>query len=335
MTHSGPLNLITDVPGIRVGNARNALVRSGVTVILPDQPVIMGVDIRGGAPGTRDTPALEPDCLVEDFHGLVLCGGSVFGLDAAGAVTSWLSRKSIGLDMGPVAVPVVPAAVLFDLANGGDKNWGTTPPYADLGRKACEKADINFEMGNAGAGYGALAGAIQGGLGSASAQNDDGLIVGALVAVNSFGSVTMPGTKALWALSWEQEGEFAALCPGVADYARHNATLELETPKKPQMAGNTTIGVIATNARLTKAQAKRVAIMAQDGIARAIRPVHTPYDGDTIFVMATGEYKPEEEAPLAVTRIGNLAADCLTRAIVRGVLSAETLGDVKSYRDST
>jgi L-aminopeptidase/D-esterase-like protein len=335
MIKPGRLNLLTDVPGIRVGNAHDGPVRSGVTVILPDAPAVMAADVRGGGPGSRDIHALDPNCLVERFHGLVLSGGSVFGLDAAGGVVNWLSQAGIGLPLGPMAVPVVPSAILFDLNNGGDKNWGDTPPYRRLGLEACEKAAPGpFSLGNTGAGFGAQAGAIKGGLGSASAITGDGLMVAALVAVNSFGSVTTADGSSLWADPWAQGDEFSALGRGEDNRPRPRISLEVEMPKLKALGGNTTIAVIATNATLTKAEAERVAIMAQDGIARAIRPIHTPFDGDTVFVMATSGWQSKLDRPTLVTIAGSLAADCLTRAIARGVLAAESLGAVKSYRDT-
>lgn len=336
MIKPGGTNLLTDVPGIRVGNAHDAAARSGVTVILPDEPAIMAVDVRGGGPGTREIAALDPSCLVERFHGIVLSGGSVFGLEAAGGAVNWLSRAGIGLTLGPLPIPVVPSAILFDLANGGDKNWGDDPPYRRLGIEACEAARAGrFPLGNVGAGYGAQAGALKGGLGSASAVTGDGLVVAAIVAVNSFGSVTLPDGRTLWAAPWAQGDEFTSLCDNYESPSAPHVSLEVEMPKRKALGGNTTIGVIATNAPLTKAQAQRVAIMAQDGLARAIRPIHTPFDGDTVFVLATGGWQSGLDAPTLVTMAGAMAADCLTRAVARGVLAAETLGGLKSYRDIT
>ncbi|MGI9463982.1 MAG: P1 family peptidase, partial [Aestuariivirgaceae bacterium] len=207
----GPKNLITDVAGIKVGNAEDKAALTGVTALIPDAPVVAAVDVRGGAPGTRDIAALDPTCLVEHIHGLVLSGGSVFGLDAAGGVTAALAARGIGFTFGdqPLPCPVVPSAILFDLTNGGNKAWGDTPPYRELGAAACTAAGGTFALGNAGAGLGAVAGNLKGGLGSASAVIGN-ITVGALVAVNSFGSATDPRTGDLWAAPFEIGDEFGA-----------------------------------------------------------------------------------------------------------------------------
>lgn len=324
----GPRNLITDVEGLMVGNAHDTTVRSGVTVVLPDAPAVMAVDARGGAPGTRDFAALDPANSIQNFHGLVLSGGSVFGLDAVGGVTAALSDQGVGLALGPRTVPVVPAAILFDLLNGGDKNWGEEGPYRRLGRDAVDACALGFPLGNAGAGYGAQAGAIKGGLGSASAIAGNGLQVGALVAVNSSGSVLMPDGRTPWAWAFEQDGEFGGIEPPM-----ESVSMDVDLSKGAQLAENTTIAVVATNLQLTKAEARRVAIMAHDGLARAIRPVHTPFDGDVVFAISTGSFQPDEPQAIAVTRAGAIGADCLARAVVRGVLEARTLGDSVSYAD--
>jgi L-aminopeptidase/D-esterase-like protein len=326
----GPRNLITDVDGILVGNAEDHRARTGVTVVLPETSVVMAAAVTGGAPGTRETDALDPTCLVQDFHGLVLSGGSVFGLGAADGVAAWLSARGRGLAMGPRAIPVVPAAILFDLNNGGDKDWGETPPYAALGRAAAEAAGRDFPLGNAGAGFGAKAGRIKGGLGSASLVSGP-LQVGALAGVNPVGSVTLPGQPQFWAWALERDGEFGAL-PAPAPVTAEEPAL----PAEGRIGGHTTICAIATNATLDKAGALRVALMAHDGIARAVRPAHTPFDGDSVFVLATGRVPLAEiapTAPLALATIGHMAADCLARAIARGVHAAEVLGDVPSWRD--
>lgn len=329
MIRPGPRNLITDLDGLLVGNAEDHGIRTGTTVVLPDAPAVMAVDVRGGGPGTRDTEALAPDTLVEKFHALVLSGGSVFGLAAADGVTGWLSARGVGLPMGPRPVPVVPAAILFDLANGGDKGWGEANPYPALGRAACEAASRDFRLGNAGAGLGAKAGALKGGLGSASVFTDDGIQVGALVGANPFGEVVIPGTSAFWCWPLEMAGEMGGrgapgktpdpLPSGFPDY-------------RPALA-NTTIAVVATNLALTPSQAKRVAMMAQDGIARAVRPAHTPFDGDTVFALSTGALQRTVD-PLLLAQVGALAADCLARAIARAVYEARTLGDKPGYRDA-
>lgn len=302
ITRPGPKDCLTDIDGIAVGQAADADVKTGVTVILPDRPVAMGVDVRGGGPGTRDTDALDPTCLVDGFHGLVLSGGSVFGLGAADGVVAALSARGTGLPLGARAVPVVPSAILFDLANGGDKDWGETPPYARLGRDALAAvSDGPVIQGTAGAGYGARAGDRAGGIGSASLVSDDGIRVAALIAVNSFGAVTDAA--------------------GGAAPVHGRVTL----PKAGLLGGNTTIGAVATNLALDKAQCRRLAIMAQDGLARAIRPIHTPFDGDTLFALSTGARAldaSDTPVPLALTVAGAMAADCVVRAVAKAVAAA-------------
>ena len=324
---AGPRNLITDVEGILVGNAEDRAAASGVTVVLPQEPCAAGVDVRGGAPGTRDTDALEPTCLVDAVDAVVLSGGSAFGLDAAGGAMAGLAARGRGFRVGEAVVPIVPCAILFDLLNGGDKAWGEVPPYRSLGRDALEAASAFFALGNAGAGLGARAGALKGGLGSASMVTADGLQVGALVAVNAVGSAVMPGGTALWAWPFERNGEMGGqVAPARVDFAE-------ETQGLDAMPGeNTTIGVVATNAALDKSQARRVAIMAQDGYARALRPVHTPFDGDTVFCLATGRRQGRVDAA-GLSRIGALAADCMARAVGRAMWEARSLLAMTCYRD--
>lgn len=288
----GKADQITDIPGLKVGQAENSNVRTGVTALIPDTPVAMGVDVRGGGPGTRDTDALDPSCLVEKVHGLVLSGGSVFGLASADGVVAALSERGIGLPIGPRPVPVVPGAILFDLMNGGDKDWGMEPPYRALGAAAVEALSIDVKVGPFGAGAGARAGAVQGGIGTASLVTDDGLMVGAIVAVNSFGIVTKNGASE----------------HGVVDL-----------PKLGFVGTNTTIGAVATNLALDKAGCRRLAMMAQDGYARSIRPIHTPFDGDTVFALSTGEKPLEGDLASMMTVLGTLAADCVVRAIEKAV----------------
>lgn len=329
MIRPGPRNLITDLDGLLVGNAEDHGIRTGTTVVLPDAPAVMAVDVRGGGPGTRDTEALAPDTLVEKFHAVVLSGGSVFGLAAADGVTGWLSARGVGLPLGPRPVPVVPAAILFDLANGGDKGWGEANPYPALGRAACEAASRDFQLGNVGAGLGAKAGALKGGLGSASVFTDDGIQVGALVGANPFGEVVIPGTSAFWCWPLEMAGELGGRgAPGMTP-----DPLPSGFPDYRPALANTTIAVVATNLALTPSQAKRVAMMAQDGIARAVRPAHTPFDGDTVFALSTGALQRTVD-PLLLAQVGALAADCLARAIARAVYEARTLGDKPGYRDA-
>ncbi|MFN0022846.1 MAG: P1 family peptidase [Parvularculaceae bacterium] len=321
----GPRNDITDVPGIRVGEAHDARVRTGVTVIMPDTAAIVAGDVRGGGPGTRETDLLDPSTLVDRADAIVLAGGSSYGLAAADGIAAYLGSRGRGFRLavqdGVPPSPIVPAAILYDLANGGAKNWGQDPPYRQLGiaaAAACAEGGA-VRLGRAGAGFGARAGAEPGGLGSASYATDDGLIVGALVAVNSFGSVRRPGSRAFWAAPFELDNEFGGVRDEVVTPA---ADWPADTKLGPAAARtNTTIGVIAVNASLTQAQARRVAIMAQDGVARAIRPVHGPTDGDVIFVLANASADGAID-PLALTRIGMIAADCLARAIARAVYEA-------------
>ena len=345
----GPRNAITDVPGLLVGQAEDLAVRSGVTVLLPEMRCTAAVDVRGGAPGTRDTDALDPTCMVEAVDALVLAGGSVYGLGAADPLGSGGAARGRGLAVAGLQVPIVPGAILFDLANGGDKGWGDTPPYRALALAACDAAGPKVRQGNAGAGTGAKTATCKGGLGTASAIDPEtGVTIGALVAANPVGAVTMPdGT--FWAWPWEQDGEFGGphrptgpaspepeffRHPTAALAVGHAAAPAVGTASpQPDLGGNTTIGIVAVDAILTKAEAQRIAIMAQDGLARAIRPVHTPMDGDTIFALATGARALPEPRAMALARIGAIAADCVARAIARGVWHAETLGPHPAWRE--
>jgi L-aminopeptidase/D-esterase-like protein len=289
----------TAVSGLRLGHAEDGAVNTGVSVIIPDLPVVMGVDVRGGAPGTRDTPALDPGNLVERVHGLVLSGGSVFGLAAADAVTCWLSAQGFGLPGAARSIPVVPQAILFDLANGGDKAWAMTPPYHRLALDACAALGQDCPNGRFGAGYGAIAGSRAGGMGSAATTGPHRFRVSALIAVNSFGEV----------------------------YAGEPPMGEVALPKLPPsgMPGvgqNTSIGAIATDAPLTKAQAQRLAMMAHDGLARCIRPIHTQFDGDTLFALSTAAEGLPPVDPLTLSVLGTLAADCIVQAVRRAVLTS-------------
>lgn len=328
MIRPGPRNLITDVEGLLVGNAADERARTGVTVVLLDPPALAAVDQRGGGPGTRETDALDPTCMVDRIDAIALSGGSVFGLDAASGVTHALAASGRGFPVGPHRVPIVPAAILFDLANGGDKTWDGEPPYRQLGRAALGAASRDFALGNAGAGFGAAAGRMKGGLGSASAEDpDSGLLVGALVAANPVGGVLWPGSLRLLAAGIASETEIGAQPPPGREFG-------LDLPVEGRLAGHTCIAVVATNLRLDKAQAKRIAMMAHDGLARAIRPVHTPMDGDTIFSVSTGRLDLPA-TPQRLARLGAIAADCMTRAVARAIVEAATLGSLKSYRDVT
>jgi L-aminopeptidase/D-esterase-like protein len=331
MVVPGPRNLITDVRGLRVGNAENHGVRTGVTVVLADTLSPAVVDVRGGAPGTRDTDALDPTAIDGGADAIVLSGGSVYGLDAPAGVTSLLREQKRGILFGGVHVPIVPGAILFDLTNGGDKNWDAETPYRALGRAAAEAAALEFALGNVGAGLGARAGAYKGGLGSASAVTDDGLTVGAVAAVNSLGSPLIPGTDVFWTFPLEQKREFGGR------RLKRDITVDLDLPADMKSAAarqNTTIAVVAVDAAVSSVELKRIAIMAQDGFARALRPIHTPFDGDVVFAFATGKQILREPRQRQLMRLGSIAADTLARAIARGVYEAESLGGIKSYRDS-
>ncbi len=338
MLQAGPRNLITDVDGILVGNAEDRRVRSGVSVVLCETPSTASVDVRGGAPGTRETDLLDQSCRVDRIDAVCLSGGSAFGLSAADGVMRWLKERGRGVALADVIVPIVPSAILFDLLNGGDKGWDW-PPYRELGHDATRRAGRDFALGNTGAGLGAKAGNLKGGLGSASAIDPaTGLQVGALVAVNARGYTTMGDLPHFWAWALEQNGEFGGLPPparGLAlqvSHSRADLTHDPADAARSDPRGNTTIAVVATNAKLDKASAKRLAVMAQDGLARAIRPVHTPQDGDTVFAIATGKRDLGDD-PFALAELGTLAADCLARAVARGVYNAESLGAARSWRD--
>ena len=317
----GPRNLLTDVPGLRVGNAQDEQAQTGVTVVLVESPATAAADVRGGAPGTRETEALQPAGLVERVDAVVLSGGSAFGLDAASAVMAWLAARGRGFAVGRHRVPIVPAAILFDLGRGRD--WGTEPPYRGLAQAACDEAGERFALGNAGAGLGAVAGRLKGGLGSASAILPDGTVIGAVVAVNSVGSAVVPGTRTLWAWAVERDGEFGGMGPPPPlppDWRE-------ETKLRPVPGASTTIGVVATDAVLDRAQLLRVVRMAHDGIARAVRPSHGPFDGDTLFALATAT-SGRTAGPAEVAAIGAQAAECVERAIGRAVYSAAPLADI-------
>lgn len=310
----GPRNLITDVAGLRVGNAQDAALRSGVSVLVGDAPFTAAVHVMGGAPGTRETDLLAPDRLVQEVDALVLSGGSAFGLEAASGVMEGLRAMGRGFDVGGQKVPIVPAAILFDLLNGGEKDWAANP-YPALGRAALTAAGADFALGTAGAGFGAMTGRWKGGLGSASIVLDSGITVGALVAVNAIGSATVGQGPQFWAAPWEMQGEFGGLGPA-QDYSPGDEPVAA----KPRGAA-TTIAIVATDAALTQAGATRMAIAAHDGMARALVPSHTPLDGDAIFAVATGARALGD--PLTDSlRIGHAGAICLARAIARAVYLA-------------
>ena len=307
---TGTRNAITDVPGLGVGQASDTTLNSGVTVLVGDAPMVAGVHVMGGAPGTRETDLLRPDATVSEVDALVLSGGSAFGLDAASGVMEGLRRDGRGFDAAGHLVPIVPGAILFDLANGGDKDWAANP-YAALGRAAYEARGAEVALGTAGAGTGATVAGLKGGIGSASAVLPSGVTVGALVAVNALGQVTVGDGPRFWAATFEMNGEFGGL--GVETAPFGTPRTKLDSP------GNTTIAIVATDAILTKASATRMAVAAHDGMARAIVPSHTPMDGDLVFAASTGlkTLTPEDQLLL-----GHVAATCLARAIARGIYHA-------------
>ena len=311
-------NAITDVAGLRVGHAEDARIASGVSVVIFDEPAVASVAVSGGAPGLRDTALLAPGMSVNQIDALVLSGGSAFGLDAPGGVQAVLRAQGRGLRVRNANVPIVPGAILFDLLNGGDKDWGEAPVYWHLGRAAVQAAGLDVTQGSVGAGLGATTATLKGGIGTASATSRAGFSVGALVAVNALGSATIGDGPHFWAACFERDGEFGgrgwpAPLPDDALACRIKGT-------EPA----TTIGIVATDAALTKAECERLAIMAQDGLAHALRPVHAAMDGDTIFAAATARASSKPGA-FDLAELGMLAADCVARAIARGVHRATAL----------
>jgi len=322
-------NSITDVVGVTVGHADDATLASGVTVVLFDDAAVAAADVRGGGPGTRDVELLEPSRTVERIDAIALSGGSAFGLDAASGVQAWLREQDRGFQIRDLHVPIVPGAILFDLANGGDKAWGRYPPYRELGYQAAAAAGKEFALGSAGAGLGATTATLKGGLGSASAVSPDGAIVGAVVAVNAVGAVTVGDGPWFWAAPLEQNREFGNRgLPSPLPPDAHRIRLKGSAPE------NTTIALVATDASLTKVQAHRLAVMAQAGLARAIYPVHTPLDGDIVFAASTGRRLLDPVEGLAI--LGAVAARVLARAVARAVYEATALpfhGALPSWRD--
>jgi len=330
MSSTGPRNLITDVAGISVGHAHNEKLASGVTVVLAESAAVTAATIFGGGPGTRELDAIDLRGSVGVADAVVLSGGSAFGLDAASGVQAFLREAERGFSVGPVRIPIVPQAILFDLINGGDKVWGRRSPYHELGFQAAASAGKDFALGSGGAGLGTIVSAgegrlIRGGLGStseavpglASVDGTD-VIVGALAAVNAVGSVTVADTAHFWAAPFEQGAEFGGLgsphpWPGHAS----RPAFKFAAPER----ANTTLCVVATDAALTHKQCKRLASMAGAGMARAIFPVFSSFDGDIVFSVATGK-TPLKDPQMALPWIGAAAANCLTRAIARGVYEA-------------
>ncbi|WP_375688167.1 P1 family peptidase [Pseudooceanicola sp. LIPI14-2-Ac024] len=317
----GPRNLITDVPGLLVGNAADRTIRTGTTVLTSEARFTAGVHVMGGAPGTRETDLLAPDKTVEQVDALVLSGGSAFGLDAASGVMDRLRAAGRGYHAGPHVVPIVPAAILFDLAGAGDKNW-TENPYAALGRAAFDAAGEDFALGTEGAGTGANTAGLKGGLGSASVVLPSGHTVAALVAVNALGTATVGDARNFWAAPFELGDEFGGF-GAATDWPDPHWPITKANARR-----NTTIGIVATDADLTQAQCTRLATAAHDGFARALVPAHTPHDGDLIFAAATGT-RPIDDPRADPLILGHAAATCMARAIARGVFHARSEpGDV-------
>lgn len=323
-------NAITDVPGVLVGQAQDARIASGVTAVIFEAPCVASVSIGGGAPGLRDAALLEPGMTVERVDALVLSGGSAFGLDAMGGVQAFLRGQGRGFRVREVNVPIVPGAILFDLSNGGDKDWGAEPVYWHLGLAAAKAASRDVALGSVGAGLGATTANLKGGLGSASAGTPGGFTVGAIVAVNALGSATLGDGPQFWAAPYERDAEFGGLgWPSPLPSGAFACRIKGAEPQ------NTTIAVVVTDAALTKSEAKRLAVMAQDGVAKALRPTHAALDGDTIFAAATAR-RSKVLSALDHVEIGTLAADCVARAIARAVFEAAALsfpGAQPSWRD--
>lgn len=306
----GPRNTVADVAGVSVGHAADAELKSGVTVCLADGPMVAGVHVMGGAPGTRETDLMRPDALVDRVDALVLSGGSALGLAAADGVAARLRDRGRGFAVDSRMVPIVPAAILYDLDAGGDHGWRDNP-YPDLGRAALDAAGPDVALGAVGAGTGATCGRLKGGIGSASAVLSDGTTVAALVAVNAMGGACHPETGRFWAAPWEIGDEFGG----------HGPSPDIRVQTKAAFEGqNTTIAVIVTDATLDKASATRLATVAHDGMARALVPSHTPFDGDLVFAASTGARAAPD--PAGLLWLGHAAATCLARAIARGVHAA-------------
>jgi L-aminopeptidase/D-esterase-like protein len=315
-------NLLTDIAGVRVGHADDAALASGVTAVIFDSPAVAAMDVRGGGPGTREGALLDLANTVEKIDAVALAGGSAFGLEAGGGVQAWLAEKGRGFAVRGAVIPIVPGAICFDLLNGGNKQWGRFAPYRDLGYAAAAAADTTFALGSAGAGLGANTANLKGGLGSASAQTGDGVKVAALVVVNAVGTVTVGDGPWFWAAPFEIDGEYGGrgLPPS---FTPDMLRMRIKGGSAATPAENTTLAVVVTDAMLTKPQARRLAMIAQTGFARAIYPVHAPMDGDVVFAAATGE-KPVDPL-VGLTELGMVAANVVARAIARGVFAATAL----------
>ena len=326
-------NLLTDVAGLRVGHADDAAIASGVTAVVFDRPAVAAMDVRGGGPGTREGALLDLANTVERIDAIALAGGSAFGLEAGGGVQAWLAGQGRGFEVRGALVPIVPGAICFDLLNGGNKKWGRFAPYRELGFAAAAAASTDFALGSVGAGCGANTANLKGGLGSASAKTDDGVTVAALAVVNAVGTVTIGDGPWFWAAPFEIDGEYGGR-GGPASFTPDMLKMRIKGGPDSTAVENTTLAVVVTNAILTKPQARRLAMIAQTGFARAIYPVHAPMDGDVVFAAATGE---RPVGPLVgLTELGMIAANVVSRAIARGVYAATALpfpGALPAWRD--
>src|SRR6478736_6339484 len=326
-------NLLTDIAGVRVGHADDAGLGSGVTAVIFDNPATASMDVRGGGPGTREGSLLDPVATVQQIHGIALAGGSAFGLEAGSGVQAWLAEQGQGYRIREAVIPIVPGAIMFDLLNGGDKAWGRFAPYRELGYAAAAAAGTDFALGSVGAGLGATTANFKGGIGSASAATPGGVRVAALAVVNAAGSVTIGDGPWFWAAPFEIDGEYGGR--GMpASFTPDMLSMRIKGGAAATSVENTTLAIVVTDGELTKPQAKRLAMIAQTGFARAIYPVHAPLDGDVLFAAATCE-KPVD--PLAgLTELGMVAANAVARAIARGVYAATALpfpGALPAWRD--
>lgn len=316
-------NLLTDIPGIRVGHADDKVLASGVTAVIFDQPAIASMDVRGGGPGTRDGALLDLANTVDRVDAFALSGGSAFGIEAGGGVQAWLAEQGRGLAVSTARIPIVPGAVMFDLLNGGDKNWGRFPPYRDLGYTAAAAAnDGAFALGSVGAGLGATTATLKGGIGSASAMTPEGVMIAAIAVVNAVGVTNIGESMHFWAAPFEQDKEFGGR-GWPAAFTPDMLAPRLKGGPAASATENTTLAVVVTDAILTKPQAKRLAMLAQTGFARAIYPVHAPMDGDVVFAAAT--CAKSIDPLIGLTELGMIAANVTARAIARGIYEATAL----------
>ncbi len=311
------------IQGFKLGHASDQDLLSGVTVVIPDKPAVGAAHVVGGAPGTRETDLLSPEQLVQEIDAIVLSGGSAFGLDAASGVQAWLREQDRGFPVGDFKIPIVPSAILYDLANGGNKDWGLYPPYREMGYAAAANLTDSPDMGSIGAGIGATTATVRGGIGMASQQLGEQITVCSIVACNAVGSVFLPGTDCFWAAPFEKDNEFGGRgypnpIPTDADKIHKKKSSGESSSSRGE---NTTLAIVMTNARLTQAECKRMAINAHDGFARAIYPVHTPSDGDIVFVLSSSEVDCQQ-AGVEPLHLFTAAANTVARAIARGIFEA-------------